>query len=133
MIKNKSETESKILNCAYKVFVLYGYHATSLQQIANEAQLNQAMIHYYFRSKERLYGLVLKHLINFVISNDVETIKNIGTEKIAWFLNTEQYNNKILFEKNLERLYPDDYEEIRESIQNFIYSKVRIGIAQNNA
>jgi len=116
-----NETENKVLNCAFKVFLLYGYHATTLQQIAKEARVNQATIHYYFRTKENLYSFVIEYLINLVISNDVDNIENIGKGKIVWFLNTEQYNNKILFEKNMEKLFQSKSEDIIGKIQNFIY------------
>ncbi|NDP21013.1 MAG: TetR/AcrR family transcriptional regulator [Paludibacter sp.] len=120
MIKNKSDTENKVLNCAYRVFLLYGYHATTLQQIATEVQLNQAMIHYYFRSKERLYGLVVKHLMDIVVANNAVEIEILGRNKINWFLNTELYNNKEMFENQIEKLYPNDWKEIVIQLKNVI-------------
>ena len=47
-------TEEKIIKAAEKVFIAEGYAGARMQQIANEAQINKAMVHYYFKSKEKL-------------------------------------------------------------------------------
>ena len=45
----------KILDCAESEFADRGYTATPLRRIAAAAKVNQALINYYFGSKERLY------------------------------------------------------------------------------
>lgn len=51
-------TEQKILEAAKKVFLLRGLDGARTQDIANEAGINKAMLHYYFRDKERLFETV---------------------------------------------------------------------------
>lgn len=48
----------KILNCAEREFAARGYSATPLRKIAAAARVNQALINYYFGSKEKLYQAV---------------------------------------------------------------------------
>lgn len=48
----------KILNCAERQFSSRGYTATPLRMIAAAAKVNQALIIYYFGSKEKLYRAV---------------------------------------------------------------------------
>lgn len=48
----------KILDCAEKEFAARGYSATPLHKIATGAKVNQALISYYFGSKEKLYQAV---------------------------------------------------------------------------
>lgn len=48
----------KILDCAEKEFAARGYSATPLHKIATGAKVNQALISYYFSSKEKLYQAV---------------------------------------------------------------------------
>jgi AcrR family transcriptional regulator len=55
MKNNEISAEDRIFNVAYKIFLLFGYHGTTLQQIAMQAGVNKSAVHYYFRSKERLY------------------------------------------------------------------------------
>ncbi|MCI0429363.1 MAG: TetR family transcriptional regulator [Rhodospirillales bacterium] len=45
----------RILDCAEREFAARGYTATPLHRIASAAKVNQALINYYFRSKEKLY------------------------------------------------------------------------------
>ncbi len=47
-------TEQRILDAAHLVFVRRGSAGARMQEIAAEAGVNQALLHYYFRSKERL-------------------------------------------------------------------------------
>jgi AcrR family transcriptional regulator len=48
------ETEKRILEAAQKIFVRRGTAGARMQEIAEEAGVNQALLHYYFRSKDRL-------------------------------------------------------------------------------
>jgi TetR/AcrR family transcriptional regulator len=56
------ETEQKILDAARAVFIRRGTAGARMQEIAREAGVNQALLHYYFRSKERLAGAVFQQL-----------------------------------------------------------------------
>jgi len=47
-------TEQRILDAAHAVFVRRGTAGARMQEIAAEAGANQALLHYYFRSKDRL-------------------------------------------------------------------------------
>src|SRR5947207_10587678 len=48
------DTEQRILDAAHAVFVRRGTAGARMQEIAGEAGVNQALLHYYFRSKEQL-------------------------------------------------------------------------------
>ncbi len=56
----KSDTELKILQAAKKVFVRKGLHGARMQEIADEAGINKALLHYYFRSKEKLFQAIFQ-------------------------------------------------------------------------
>jgi AcrR family transcriptional regulator len=54
-----SDTKSKILDAAERLFAEQGYSATSLRQIIAAAAVNLASVHYHFGSKEELlYELI---------------------------------------------------------------------------
>lgn len=53
-----SSTEEKILNAAIRVFQKKGMAGSRMQEIADEANINKAMLHYYFRNKQRLFEAV---------------------------------------------------------------------------
>src|ERR1044072_8093110 len=53
-----AETEERILEAARSVFIRRGTAGARMQEIAAEAGVNQALLHYYFRSKEQLSAAV---------------------------------------------------------------------------
>lgn len=54
-----TSTEEKIKRAAKTVFTQKGYAAARTRDIAEEAGINLALLNYYFRSKERLFHIVM--------------------------------------------------------------------------
>jgi len=52
-------TEERIKEAARLVFMKKGYAATRTRDIAEEAGINLALLNYYFRSKEKLFEIVM--------------------------------------------------------------------------
>jgi AcrR family transcriptional regulator len=57
-------TEKKILEAAQFVFMEKGYDGARMHQIAERAGINKALLHYYFRSKDRLFVAVFDSAVN---------------------------------------------------------------------
>ncbi|PWD97568.1 TetR/AcrR family transcriptional regulator [Marinilabilia rubra] len=81
--KNK-DTEVLILDAARKVFVRKGYDGARMQEIANEAGINKALLHYYFRSKDKLFDQIFKEAfktfwpkIEVVVSQEDTHVKDL--------------------------------------------------------
>lgn len=53
-------TEQRILNAARKVFTQKGMAAARMQEVAEEAGINKALLHYYFKDKQHLFEGVFK-------------------------------------------------------------------------
>jgi len=53
-------TEERILEAAKNVFIKKGMYGARMQEIADEAGINKAMLHYYFRSKDKLFDAIFK-------------------------------------------------------------------------
>jgi len=60
--KDKS-TEEKILDAARKVFVQKGLDGARMQDIADEAGINKALLHYYFRTKDKLFEMIFMETV----------------------------------------------------------------------
>lgn len=58
--RHDGDTEARILAAAHTVFVRRGTAGARLQEIADEAGVNKALLHYYFRSKDRLAAAVFQ-------------------------------------------------------------------------
>ena len=69
-------TEEKFKEAARIVFTKKGYAGTKTRDIAEEAGLNLALLNYYFRSKEKLFEIIMlekvQQLFSFIapITND---------------------------------------------------------------
>jgi len=57
-------TEQRIFDAARELFVQKGLDGAKMQEIADRAGINKALLHYYYRSKEKLYEMVAKAVIN---------------------------------------------------------------------
>lgn len=73
MVKDQS-TEDKILEAAEQVFLKDGYDGTRMQTIAETAGINKALLHYYFRSKDKLFELIFQWKINQFLPQVAEFI-----------------------------------------------------------
>ncbi len=91
MVKHKkdSSTEEKILEAARKVFTHQGLVGARMQDIADEAGINKALLHYYFRDKDKLFETIFASeaqkffpRINMIFQADVPLF-----EKIDKFVN----------------------------------------------
>ena len=82
-------TEEKIKEAARAVFMKKGFSATRTRDIADEAGINLALLNYYFRSKEKLFELVMMEKFQaffgviFPILNDPSTTLEKKVELIA--------------------------------------------------
>lgn len=68
------ETEQRILDAARVVFLRKGTAGARMQEIAAEAGVNQALLHYYFRSKERLSAAVFQQFATRLFPAVIETL-----------------------------------------------------------
>lgn len=71
-------TEINIIESAKKLFIQKGYRATSMREIASDAQVNLAMLNYYFRSKENLFGIIFDEAFDSMSSNIIPAITYKG-------------------------------------------------------
>ena len=58
-------TEERIKEAARKVFTQKGFAAARTRDIAEEAGINLALLNYYFRSKERLFDIIMVENIQY--------------------------------------------------------------------
>ncbi|RLD34997.1 MAG: TetR/AcrR family transcriptional regulator [Bacteroidetes bacterium] len=66
MVKEQN-TEDRIVDAAKKVFINKGMDGARMQEIANEAGINKALLHYYFRTKNKLFEKVFSLVFGDVL------------------------------------------------------------------
>ncbi|MBN1182615.1 MAG: TetR/AcrR family transcriptional regulator [Bacteroidales bacterium] len=64
MVDKKEDTEKKILDAAEIVFYKKGMDGARMQEIADEAGINKSLLHYYYRSKDKLFEMIFKKAIS---------------------------------------------------------------------
>jgi AcrR family transcriptional regulator len=61
--EKQDSTEQRIFDAAHEMFTQKGLDGAKMQDIADRAGINKALLHYYYRSKEKLYEAVVKVVI----------------------------------------------------------------------
>jgi len=69
-------TEQLILGAAKKVFIRKGLDGTRMQEIADEAGINKSLLHYYFRSKDKLFDVIFKEIVMSFAPRIVEILNS---------------------------------------------------------
>jgi AcrR family transcriptional regulator len=79
----EGSSEDKIKQAARKVFTRKGFAATRTRDIAEEAGINLALLNYYFRSKQKLFDIVMmENMLQFlmglkgILSDEHTTLKD---------------------------------------------------------
>lgn len=91
-MKKDLTTEEKILNAAKKVFLTRGMDGARMQDIADEAGINKALLHYYFRSKDQLFEKIFLE----VASSFLPRIFSIMESESSLFEKIEQFCNEYI-------------------------------------
>ena len=60
MSREQRDSRTAILDSAEQAFAELGYGGASIRAIARDAQVNQAMIHYYYQNKDQLFSAVIE-------------------------------------------------------------------------
>jgi TetR/AcrR family transcriptional regulator len=89
MIQEK-DPQQRILKAALKEFSVYGLTGARIDRIAKAANINKAMIFYYFSSKENLYQLVVKNVFQQVAPGIIQLVSShpvpgVFLEKVTEF------------------------------------------------
>lgn len=103
-------TEEQILDAAKNVFQAKGMDGARMQEIADKAGINKAMLHYYYRSKQLLFEAVFKNAfsllapqLNAILNDDSsieEKIKNFTSNYISFIIKHPYLPNFIIQELN---------------------------------
>lgn len=80
--------EKKILESAKELFLQNGYEAVSTTQVAKKAGCNQALVHYYYRTKQKLFKIIFQEEIERMFMR----LKEIPQDDIS----IEEFISKVI-------------------------------------
>ena len=111
-------TEEKILSAARKVFMTRGMAGARMQDIADEAGINKAMLHYYFRDKEKLFEMIFQ----VEARKFFPRINSIFQSDDSLFEKIEQFVEEYITEMQENPFLPwFVVNEINRDPENFMY------------
>lgn len=142
-MKKDKNTEEKILQTARTVFIEKGLAGARMQDIADRAGFNKALLHYYFTSKDKLFDLVFEQEVGGffgnlvgIISSDmplfekIEKIVAVDIDRLTRFpglpifvLNEMSRNPDVI----LKRLKKIDVGKLMAGFQKQINSEIKKG------
>jgi len=87
MTENDKQTEEKIFESATEVFIMKGMDGARMQDIANHAGINKALLHYYYRTKDHLFNAVFEKIAGQIFKKFAPVLdENLSLEeKIRFF------------------------------------------------
>lgn len=97
--KNGQSTAQAILETAERLFLEKGFAMTSTVEIAKEVGCNQALVHYYYRTKENLFNVIFENKFRLFFQQIFDLNK------------TEQ----LTFKEKLRLIIESHFDMIREN------------------
>jgi AcrR family transcriptional regulator len=126
-------TEKDILEAAKRVFQVKGIYGARMQEIADEAGINKAMLHYYFRSKDKLFDTVFQDAATNFFSK-IRELLNVDKpllDKIEYFV--ENYVELLLKNSYIPAFIITEVHQNPDRIKNiFLQSGVNAEMAFAN-
>ena len=136
MVENEKQTEEKIFEAATIVFEEEGLTGARMQNIADRAGINKALLHYYFRTKDHLFEAVFtklaqKMFMKFapIFEKDLsleEKIRFFFREHITFLQQNPKLPGFILNEIN------HNPQRIKKLIKNVDFRKLWLTILENH-
>lgn len=124
-IKTEPSMEASILETAERLFLEKGFALTSTTEIAKAVGCNQALVHYYFRTKDNLFNTIFEQKFRMLFEN-LYASQNFGnipfTEKVRHAVEshfdilTKNPKLPLLVATELSRL-PENLENLRNKLQ----------------
>lgn len=132
MTENDKQTEDKIFDAATDVFMDKGMDGARMQDIANHAGINKALLHYYYRTKDHLFNAVFEKIAGTMFAKFAPVFDTNLTleDKIRFF-----FREHITFMQKNPRFpafllneFHRNPERIRKLIKNMDIKKLWVAI-----
>lgn len=138
-MQEDQNTEQKILDAANSVFQEKGLYGARMQEIADKAGINKALLHYYYRSKEKLFETVFRAAVSLmapkirhIITSDEHLFDKIRrfTDEYITFLSNHSFlpafvinelnKNPKLIQDVFMKEIGDSFEVLKSDVQCYI-------------
>ncbi|MGE6218979.1 TetR/AcrR family transcriptional regulator [Nubsella zeaxanthinifaciens] len=129
---NIDSTEQKIKEAARRVFIKKGFAATRTRDIAEAADINLALVNYYFRSKSKLFEIIMMETLGgflkemLVVLNERETslqekIAQVASRYIDLIIKEPEIPTFIITEAKLNPQLLASKLPIKQLLENSVF------------
>lgn len=127
-----------VIRRATELFDEYGYHTTSMQDIADAVNLAKPSLYHYFSSKDEILHLIHDEFIELLIGKhearaktaDTKTLLRGSMGDVLELMKTHRGSVRVFFESHRD-LHPDHHAEIvlkRRQYEQMITDVVKQGV-----
>ncbi len=134
---SEKDVKNLIIESATKYFSKYGFHKTTMEEVAKHIHKAKGVLYYYFKSKEELFEAVLKQELNTVkteltkiVSKDTDSIMILKEYTLTRFfflhkaVNYHETLKADFFEKyHFVKDVRDDFAEFERNQINYLLNK----------
>jgi len=127
-----TETEIKIITAATEIFIQKGKEGARMQEIANKAGINKALLHYYFRSKDKLFEKVFFKEVRTMLNTTLDSVTETEDFKKFLKLFINNYIKNVIPRGKLLRFVLWETENFLNNITDQFFQVFRsLGFGQN--
>jgi len=124
-----TEKKEHIINAAIELFAEKGFEGSSIRDLAARADVNVAMVNYYFGSKEKMFEAIVEHKASFMRGKLDEIAANPKMDELAkLYAIIENYVDKILMNPSFHKIL---YQELLRADRATMHENI-IRIFKNN-
>ena len=142
-VRQPRRNREKILKRALKLFSVKGFHALSIQAIADDCGLSQSAVFNHFKSKKVLLAAIAEHLVHEVNEHFDEDVRDNAEERLVKFFRQNMewlskqpgqarvisiLSNEATFDKEFAEIYSQRLQYARKYIVAILYAGVREGL-----
>ncbi len=133
------DVKKQIIESATKYFSRYGFHKTTMDEIAKNIHKAKGVLYYYFRSKEELFNEVLKQelgTLKAALLKIVDSNNNSLTILTDYMLTRFRLLNKALnYHETLKADFFEKYhfvKDVRDDFEAFEHAQLTLIIKKGN-
>ncbi|MCH8232960.1 MAG: TetR/AcrR family transcriptional regulator [Bacteroidetes bacterium] len=126
MINQSDNTEIKVLNAARSVFQKKGYSGARMEEIANTAGVNKALLNYYYRSKEKLFWRVFEEAFREFIPTVINILDGDLPLDMKIYRTVDVYTRMLLKNRDLPMFVLNEIRENPDKIADMFMGKMHL-------
>lgn len=138
---SENDVKSLIIKSATKYFSRFGFHKTTMDEIAKNIHKAKGVLYYYFRSKEELFKEVLKHELNAVKTklSKISASKNkdyLTMIKEYFLVRLSLLSTAVNYHETLKADFFERYhfvKDVRDDFVEFEYNQLKQILTKANS